>query len=282
MLGALLNIKLNFSTAYHPETDGQTERTNQTLEVYLRMYTSYQQDDWVDHLPVAEFAYNNAPHSATQVSSFFANYGYNPRTTLNLDVTVPDPTAHDFAQSLSHLHEYCKSQIAIAQVQYQVPADRHRRPIPEEMVEGSKVWLNAKNIKTKRPSKKLDHKKLGPFTIEKKISSHAFRLALPHGLRLLHPVFHVSLLEPYRENTIANRTQPPPLPVEVDGTTEYEVSAILDSRIHRRKLQYLVQWAGYEGTAEAISWESPENVENSPLLVAQFHAKYPNKPRPDT
>jgi len=150
------------------------------------------------------------------------------------------------------------------------------------MVEGSKVWLNVKNIKTKRPLKKLNHKKLGPFTIKKKISSHAFRLALPHGMRLLHPVFYVSLLKLYRENTILNRTQSPPLPVEVDGATEYKVSAILDSHIHHRKLQYLVQWAGYEATAEALSWEGIDNVKNSPLLVAQFHAKYPDKPGPST
>ena len=77
-LALLLNIKLNYSTAYHPETDGQTERTNQQIEGYLRMYTNYQQDDWADLLPIAEFAYNNGSHSATQVSPFFANYGYNP------------------------------------------------------------------------------------------------------------------------------------------------------------------------------------------------------------
>jgi len=87
------------------------------------MYTSYQQDDWVDLLPIAEFAYNNAPHSTTQVSPFYANYGYNSHVTLNLDVTVPDPTAHDFAKSLSHLHNYCKLQVVIAQTQYQVPAN---------------------------------------------------------------------------------------------------------------------------------------------------------------
>ena len=78
------------------------------------------------------------------------NYGYNPHNvTLNLNVAVPDPTAHDFVQPLSHLHKYCKEQITIAQAQYQVPANHHCCAIPEEMVEGSKVWLNAKNIKTK-------------------------------------------------------------------------------------------------------------------------------------
>ena len=98
---------------------------------------------------------------------------------------------------------------------------------------------------------------------------------------LLHPVFHILLLELHCENTIQNHTQTPPLPVEVDGATEYEVSVILDLCIHHHKLQYLVQWTRHKGTAEALSWEGIDNVENSPLLVAQFHVKYPNKPGPD-
>jgi len=147
-LGQLLDMKLKFSTAYHPETDGQTERTNQSLECYLRLYCSYQQDNWPDLLPIAEFAYNNSPHSATQVSPFFANYGYNPCATLALDVSVSDPNAHDFSKQLSDLHDYCREQIAVAQSQYQGPADRHRSPIPTSFVPGAKVWLNAKNIRT--------------------------------------------------------------------------------------------------------------------------------------
>src|SRR6202000_1401986 len=244
-LGRLLNIKLNYSTAYHPQTDGQTERTNQQIEGYLRLYANYDQNNWSDLLPIAEFAYNNAQHSATQVSPFFANYGYNPRATLHLDVTVPDPIAHDFSQDLSALHQYCREQIKIAQAQYQLPADRRRQPAPTLNV-GDRVWLNAKHITTKRPSKKLDHKRLGPFRISKKISSHAFRLELPHGMRFLHPVFHISLLEPYHTNTIPNRVQPPPLPVEIDGHTKYEVAAILNSRRRRQRLEYLVQWKGFE------------------------------------
>ena len=143
------------------------------------------------------------------------------------------------------------------------------------------VWLSAKNISTKRPSKKLDSKRLGPYRISKVISSHAFRLDLPRTLRFLHPVFHMSLLEPHRPNTIPNRAFPPPLPVEVDGETEYEVAAILDSRRQRGQLQYLVQWKGYDGHAESTSWEPQENVQNSLLLVEAFHTKYPRKPKPN-
>ena len=83
-LAGLLDIKMDFSTAYHPETDGQTERTNQTLEQYLRIYGTYNQDDWATKLPTAEFAYNNAPHASTGLSPFFANKGYNPRSNFTL------------------------------------------------------------------------------------------------------------------------------------------------------------------------------------------------------
>ena len=78
LLARCLDMKLKFSTAYHPKTDSQTEQTNQTLECYLCCYCSYQQDNWPDPLPITQFTYNNAPHSTTQISPFFANYGYNP------------------------------------------------------------------------------------------------------------------------------------------------------------------------------------------------------------
>ena len=278
-LAQLLGMKLNFSTAYHPESDGQTEQMNQSLEGYLRLYCNYQQDNWPDLLPIAEFAYNNAPHSATQVSPFFANYGYNPHATLSLDVSVRDPNAHDFSRQFSELHDYCREQLAIAQSQYQTPADRHRSLIPDTFVPGATVWLNTKNIKTSRPSKKLDHKRLGPFKILERVSTSAFRLELPRAMRFLHPVFHASLLSIHRPNSIPNRTQPPPPPIEIDGQTEYEVVAILDSRRIRRKVHYLVRWAGHETTAESETWEPLENVENAQDLVDQFHERYPTKPR---
>jgi hypothetical protein len=234
-----------------------------------RLYCNYQQDNWVDLLPIAEFEYNNSPHSATQVSPFFANYGFNPRATVSANISVPDPAAHNFAQDLTNLHQYCKQEILAAQAQYQGPGDQRRQPPPALKV-GQLVWLNAKNITTKRPSKKLDHKRLRLFPIEKIISSHAFRLKLPTGMRFLHPVFHILLLEPHNANNIPNRTQPQPPPVEIDGTSEFQVSAILDSRLVRKKVQYLVQWEGYKNIAEATSWEPPNNVQNASELVSAF------------
>jgi hypothetical protein len=232
-------------------------------------------------LPVTEFAYNNSVHSSTQVTPFFANYGYHPRATLLLDTSAPDPTTHDFTRPLAELHQYCKEQVAVAQSQYRIPADQYRLAIPEEEFQvKKKVWLNAKNLWTKQPSKKLDNKRLGPFVIEKQVSSHVFHLQLSPRMKLLHPVFHVSLLEPYHENTIPSCVQPPPLPVEINSETKYEVGAILDSRFQQGQLQYLVEWIGYKNTAEASTWEPATHVANSPALVAQFHARHPNKPKP--
>ena len=116
------------------------------------------------------------------------------------------------------------------------------------------VYLSSKNIKTTRPSKKLDWKQLGPFKIAKQISDVSYKLDLPHAMKTMHNVFHVSLLEPAKQNTIPNRVQSPPPPVEIDGQEEHEVAEVVDSKLDRRsrppRVLYQVRWVGYEGTVE--------------------------------
>jgi hypothetical protein len=119
---------------------------------------------------------------------------------------------------------------------------------------------------------------MGPFKILQVVgeSKLAFKLELPPRMRI-HSVFHVSLLEPYRENTIEGRIQPPPPPPdEIDGELEYEVKEILDSKIVRGKLQYYIDWEGY--TPEERTWEPAESVEHAADAVANFHRRYPNRP----
>jgi IS30 family transposase len=82
-LGQALDMKIHFTSGYHPEGDGQTERLNQTLEQYLRIFCNYQQDNWSPLLPLGEFAYNNAPSASTGTSPFFANKGYHPNITVH-------------------------------------------------------------------------------------------------------------------------------------------------------------------------------------------------------
>ena len=120
----------------------------------------------------------------------------------------------------------------------------------------------------KCPSKKLDHRHLGPFPIVEKVSTHTARLGLPLALKCIHPVFHVSLLQPTDPSSIPNRSDDPPPPLEVDDSTVYR---ILDSKIDRRRkgsgLLYLIEWSGFDNTADATSWEPEENVRNAPDLV---------------
>ncbi|KAI0990791.1 hypothetical protein K3495_g17396, partial [Podosphaera aphanis] len=108
------------STAFHPETDGQTERFNAVMEQYLRSYVSYQQDDWVKWLPMAEFAANNQISTSTQATPFFGNYGFHPRFTIKIKPYARFPlslNAKDFALKMKDLHEHLKTNIRSAQDQ---------------------------------------------------------------------------------------------------------------------------------------------------------------------
>ena len=136
-----------------------------------------------------------------------------------------------------------------------------------------------KNIKTSHPSQKLDVKRLGPFKILKVVgeSQMAFKLELPSQMRI-HPVFHASLLEPYKGNTLPGHTQPAPLPIVVEGELEYVVDRILDSKIDRGKLKYYINWEGYP--PEDRTWEPTSHLENAKEAVTQFHSRYPNRPSP--
>ena len=269
-----LGIAVNLSSAYHPQTDGQTERVNQILEQYLRCSVSYQQDDWVDLLPLAEFAYNNSLHASTGVTPFFANYGLHPRFNISLPTTSMNPSAEGRARVLKELHHDLSLELSLAGERYKKQADRHRSATPKFSV-GDMVWLLRRHISTTRPCAKLDYKKLGPFRIVERINPVAFRLKLPPHFRI-HDVFHVSLLEPHHASQLPDRQAPPPPPVELPMGEEYEVDQILDSRLHRRRLQYLVLWKGYP-LSEA-TWEPSQHLKNAPEVVQDFHHRYPHKP----
>jgi hypothetical protein len=127
-LGTALGMKLHFTSGYHPEGDGQTERVNQTLEQYLRAYCNYQQDNWSELLPLAEFTYNNAPSESTGVSPFFANKGYHPNLAIHPKRDLASSRAWEYAIDLGELHEYLKTEMARAQQRFQVAADTACRP----------------------------------------------------------------------------------------------------------------------------------------------------------
>ena len=122
-LGTALDMRLHFTSGYHPEGDGQTEHTNQTLEQYLHVYCNYQQDNWSELLPLAEFAYNNALSATTGVSPFFANKGYLPNITVHPKRDIASSRAHDFAIDLDKLQSILKAKISAVQQCYQKSSD---------------------------------------------------------------------------------------------------------------------------------------------------------------
>ena len=155
---------LHFTSGYHPEGDGQTECMNQTLEQYLCVYCNYQQDNWSELLPLAEFAYNNAPSATTGVSPFFANKGYHPNITIHPKRDIAFSKAYDFAVDLNELQSTLKAEISAAQQRYQKSADAQHSPAPDFKV-GDKVFVKAQFFWTTQPSEKLFEKYLGPYKI---------------------------------------------------------------------------------------------------------------------
>jgi hypothetical protein len=177
-----------------------------------------------------------------------------------------------------------RDQILSAQERYQTAADRHRLPAPTIRI-GDKVYLKSENLPSTRPTRKFADKNLGPFTVIGQHGTYAYTLRLPSYLSKIHPVFHISQLEPAFDNPFPGRQEPPPPPEYDDaGNALHTVSAILDSRYdHRRRrcqLEYFVRWLGYEGTDQEASWLSAAEFDPNEEIVLAYHAQYPNKPGP--
>jgi len=188
----LLQGKLNLSTAFHPESDGQTERVNQTLEQYLRSYCSYQQDDWVSLLPFAEHAYNSSMSESTKASPFEINYGFSPQTQWSgivSDNKGIHPHSELVVKDCEGTWQEIQETIQQAQERQRKWHDQKRQPAPEyvtleDVIQGrakkaARVMPNRKNIHTKRPMEKLDHKMFGPFIVKRKVRSRAYEIELP-------------------------------------------------------------------------------------------------------
>ena len=180
-LSTALDMHLHFTSGYHPEGDRQTEHINQTLEQYLRIFCNYQQDNWSDLLPLAEFAYNNSLNATTGVSPFFTNKGYHPNISPHPEQDLASQRARDFVIDLNELHTTVHEQILLAQKCYQGPTDARQTPPPPIQI-GDQVYVKSEHIWTTRPSKKLAEKYLGPFEVIVKPSRQSYTLRLPQHL----------------------------------------------------------------------------------------------------
>jgi len=276
----LSGIRPRMSTAFHPQMDGQTERLNQTIEVYLRAFVSHEQNNWIALLPMAEFAYNNSITMGNGMSPFYANYRYHPITSDPAASGPLNPASKLYALWMHAAHEESTKRLEVAHEWMRCYTDPKRTEPPKYQV-GNLVMLNGHNIKTRRPSRKLDHKNHGPFQVEKIISPLAVRLTLPRKWKI-HNVFHVSLLEPYR----VSKHGAPPDPAKVlrevndiEQSEEYDVDEVLGSTKKGRRVLYLVKWLDYP---ERKDWtEEPyDNFSVGGLeKLREFHQRNPDAQR---
>jgi len=227
----LLGIQLSSSIAWHPQTDGQTERINQELNQFLCLFINEQQNDWYNLLPIVEFQHNNHVHSVTQQPLFLLDtrriphMGFEPSQALSGLETV-----NEFTERMKSATKEVKSAIHKAQEDMTQYYNQKRTPAPVYKL-GDRVYLDASDIKMTCPSLKLSHRRLGPFEIERQVGPLAYRLKLPHRMRQLHPVFNIVKLSAAPEDPILGRKSQVPLsPIVVNGEEEWEVEEILDSR----------------------------------------------------
>ena len=280
-----------FSTAYHPQTDGQTERTNRVVEEVLRVLVSPSQDDWDLWLPIVEFAINNSYNETTGNTPFFLNYGRHPQTpqsrlTQLYDQRQPEykeayhkiasevpgfknPAAVRFSQQMDAILHKAKNCLQAAQQRQKAQANKKRSDISFNV--GEQVLLSTKNIDL-FGVKKLLPKYIGPFKVLKKVGTVAYRINLPEHFRI-HDVFHVSLLKPYRAD---GAYQPPPIPKIIDGEFEYEVERIVAHRDEKAKgrhkgiiQEYLIHWKGYSKAYD--TWEPLEMLTHCQKILDEYH-----------
>jgi len=253
----LEGVQLKLSTAYHRQTDGQIERVNQCLEMYLRCSISAVPRQWKAWQPQAEFWFNTTFHSSLGCTPFRALYGYDPMVGSLVDATVcPPASIAEFVTGRQVQSSLLRDQLARVQLRIKKHADLHRTDV--EFQVGDQVLLKlqpyAQTSVVNRPFPKLALKYYGPFSVLERVGASAYKLDLPPA-SLIHPTFHVSQLKPFRPYYTPVYTD---LPSQVD----LQASDVLPEKVLSRRLvkkgnaavpQVLVKWSNIPEAS--ATWE---------------------------
>ncbi|KAJ9519158.1 hypothetical protein QJQ45_007709 [Haematococcus lacustris] len=297
-LFAKTGTHLNISTANHPQTDGQTERANRTIEDMLRNYVSPHHTDWDNHLTAVEFAYNASVQASTGYSPFMLNSGQEPHTPLSLAVSsaaqaraTPDTSesAPAFLQRMATNIAAATQHLIKAQERQVKYANAHRQD--HKFSTGDMVYLCDNFFTHIRPAtqaagaaRKFTPRQHGPFKVLEVVTPVALRLQLPAEWKSVHPVVHVSHVKLHHDGSARFPTRnpaPPPEPDIIDGEAHYHVEAFRNHRFQRGKLQLQVKWLGHP--EHENSWvpltqlqeDMTQNVLKKLLRAYAFRTKQP-------
>jgi transposase InsO family protein len=277
----ILGIKLKLSTAYHPQTDGQTEIMNQYLDQRLRPFVNYYQDNWSELLPMMDYAQLTLPHSSIGMSPFELLYGRLPRTSFDWNTPkasspqeqLSQSKAQEVAKRMQGALELAKENMAKAQAKKERDINVHRRPVDFEP--GDQVYISTKNWKTDRPSRKLGNQMDGPFPIIRQVGN-SFEVKLPDSMKI-HNVFSPDRLRKEPGDPLPGQLNEPLGPEVVHSEEEYEVQEVLASRTIKNQLEYRIKWVGYDEDPE---WYAASNVKNAPHKLRDYHLANPTRAGP--
>jgi predicted aspartyl protease/transposase InsO family protein len=276
----IIGVKLQLSTAYHKQTDGQTEIMNRYIDQRLRPFVNHYQNNWSELIPIMDHVQATVPHSSIGMAPYRLKFGHDPRTSWNWDTPAPaqprerlsQQEAVSMAKRMHNAQQIAKENMKISQERMSAAANQHRRAIDWKV--GDKVYLSTSNLRSDRPSKKLSAQWTGPFPIIEQVG-HSYKLKLPNG-STIHDVFAPDVLSKDPNNPLPGQQPPEPPPDVIEGEREWEVQQILGSRLFKRQLQYRVKWVGYD---DDPAWYPAGNFVNSNDKVKEFHEENPTAPK---
>ncbi|TPX36858.1 hypothetical protein SeMB42_g07005 [Synchytrium endobioticum] len=212
------------------------------------------------------------------MSPFFATTGQNASLGSLLSEPISPsnvPEANRVREHFANVQRQLQGHLETARDRYKQMADNSRREEVELHV-GDEVLVSTKNVRTDRPTKKLDYKWMGPFFVKRKINRVAYEVELPSSIRI-HPVFHISLLKRYKRPSDPSKQLPKPPPMQVTSDDGWVIKDIIEVRRRGRGFEYLIDWEGFG--PEDRTWEPRWHL-NDDRLLQQWHQKHPEKISP--
>ena len=277
-------VQLSMSSGNHPETDGATERVNRVIEEMIRCYINYSQTNIYTLLPELQFAINDSPRSDTNMSPFQMLRGVSPLRPINLGMKAYNNSAvaslQEYFDRLLNVQQIVRDSLREAQAQYVYQANKHRRATPlEEFQINDLVYIQRDNFippaMRTQSTKKFQPKFYGPYPIVEKVGATAYKVRMPASVKT-HPVFHASQLKLHRtSDQFPDRKGFREDPVTIEGVDYYVVESILNRRVSRRKVQYLIQWQGYP-VSEATWQNKTDLIADSGPEVKEMIEAYEN------